>query len=72
MIHRDAERIRDALVRLDACPLGAGAMAGTPHPIDRAQTATLLGFSGPVQNAMDAVAVESALEDSSPGQDPFA
>lgn len=55
-IQRDADRLTDALKRLDACPLGAGAMAGTPHPIDRAFTADALGFSGPVHNAMDAVA----------------
>jgi argininosuccinate lyase len=53
---RDAGRVADALVRLDACPLGAGAMAGTPHPIDRHHTAAGLGFSRPVPNAMDAVA----------------
>jgi argininosuccinate lyase len=53
---RDAGRVRDALRRLDACPLGAGALAGTPHPIDRHLSARLLGFSGPVENAMDAVA----------------
>lgn len=55
-VKRDAGRVADALKRLDACPLGAGAMAGTPHPIDRPYTAGLLGFSGPVENAMDAVA----------------
>jgi argininosuccinate lyase len=55
-IQRDADRLADALKRLDASPLGAGAMAGTPHPIDRAFTAEKLGFSGPVHNAMDAVA----------------
>ncbi len=53
---RDHERVSDALKRLDACPLGAGAMAGTPHPIDRALSAKLLGFSRPADNAMDAVA----------------
>lgn len=58
---RDAERATDALKRLDACPLGAGAMAGTPHPIDRPYTAELLGFSGPVENAMDAVAARDHL-----------
>ncbi|MEQ1502798.1 MAG: argininosuccinate lyase [Myxococcota bacterium] len=52
---RDCERLDDALRRQDRCPLGAGAMAGTPHPIDRAMTAAALGFAGPVDNAMDAV-----------------
>ncbi|MFT4622969.1 MAG: argininosuccinate lyase [Myxococcota bacterium] len=55
-ITRDVERTEDALGRLDACPLGAGAMAGTPHPIDRAVAARALGFRRPVPNAMDAVA----------------
>lgn len=61
MVTRDVGRVEDLLVRLDACPLGAGAMAGTPHPIDRHQTAGLLGFAGPVQNAMDAVAARDHL-----------
>ena len=61
MVQRDAGRVDDALKRLDVCPLGAGAMAGTPHPIDREMTADLLGFSGPVQNAMDAVAARDHL-----------
>ncbi len=55
-IKRDADRVADALVRMNESPLGAGAMAGTPHPIDRHRTAELLGFSGPMHNAMDAVA----------------
>lgn len=55
-VQRDADRLADALKRLDASPLGAGAMAGTPHAIDRPFTAAALGFSGPVHNAMDAVA----------------
>lgn len=55
-VRRDAERTDDALKRLDRSPLGACAMAGTPHPIDPVHTAELLGFSGPVDNAMDAVA----------------
>jgi argininosuccinate lyase len=55
-IARDRERLRQARERVDHSPLGACAMAGTPHPIDRDRTATLLGFGGVVENAMDAVA----------------
>ena len=44
MVKRDAERVLDCLKRLDACPLGAGAMAGTPHPIDRHQSAGTAGI----------------------------
>jgi len=63
MFRRDAGRIEDAIARMDECPLGAGALAGTPHPIDRALTAQLLGFSRPVPNAMDATASrDHALE----------
>lgn len=61
MVKRDAERATDALKRLDSCPLGACAMAGTPHPIDRHRSAQLLGFSAPVENAMDAVAARDHL-----------
>ena len=53
---RDRERFRDALRRVDRSPLGACAMAGTPHPIDRKRSAELLGFGGLMDNAMDAVA----------------
>ncbi|MBX2797193.1 MAG: argininosuccinate lyase [Myxococcales bacterium] len=60
-LQRDASRVDDALARLDACPLGAGAMAGTPHPIDRGVAARQLGFSAPVPNAMDAVAARDHL-----------
>jgi len=55
-VRRDAERVADARRRLNESPLGAGAMAGTPHPIDRHRTAELLGFRAPMDNAMDAVA----------------
>lgn len=52
---RDRERVAGALTRCDRSPLGACAMAGTPHPIDRVRVAELLDFSGLVENAMDAV-----------------
>jgi argininosuccinate lyase len=60
-LSRDRERIVDARGRVNRCPLGAAAMAGTPHPIDRARTAELLGFSGPLENAMDAVSSRDHL-----------
>ncbi len=56
MFARDRARVGDALGRVDRCPLGAGALAGTPHPIDRARSAELLGFSRPTENSMDTVA----------------
>ena len=52
---RDRQRLADARTRVNQSPLGAAAMAGTPHPIDREQTAELLGFEGVMPNAMDAV-----------------
>ena len=54
-LQRDAERFLDAYKRLNQCPLGAGALAGTGHPVDRALTAALLGFDRPTDNAMDTV-----------------
>jgi argininosuccinate lyase len=53
---RDRRRFADALSRIDECPLGAGALAGTTLPIDRDSTAAALGFSGPTLNAMDSIA----------------
>ncbi len=58
---RDVGRLRDALARQDRSPLGACAMAGTPHPIDRHLTTRLLGFAAPVDNAMDAVSARDHL-----------
>jgi argininosuccinate lyase len=55
MFGRDLTRVRDALKRLDECPLGAAALAGTPYPIDRQMTAQALGFSGPTRNSIDSV-----------------
>lgn len=60
---RDRERLSGALTRVDRSPLGAGALAGTPHPIDRRRTSELLGFARPVENAMDAVAARDHLQE---------
>jgi len=56
MLARDAERFADCARRLDLCPLGSSALAGTPYPIDRAALAAELGFAGVTPNSMDAVA----------------
>jgi argininosuccinate lyase len=56
MFTRDGERLRDALGRIDAMPLGAAALAGTTYPIDRDSTARQLGFSRITENSMDTVA----------------
>ena len=53
---RDSERLLAAFERLNTCPLGAAALAGSSHPLDRAYTAQLLGFLAPVENTYDAVA----------------
>jgi argininosuccinate lyase len=55
-LERDNGRFADALARLDECPLGAGALAGTGLPLDRAATAAALGFKRPTLNSMDSVA----------------
>jgi argininosuccinate lyase len=55
MLGRDRGRFADARARLDECPLGAAALAGTSFPIDRAQTAAELGFARPSANSIDAV-----------------
>ncbi len=52
---RDAARFLDALNRMDRCPLGSAALAGTTYPIDRKMTADLLGFKDPTENSMDSV-----------------
>ncbi len=56
MLARDRGRFADARRRLNECPLGSAALAGTPYPIDRAMTATELGFDRPTANSLDAVA----------------
>jgi argininosuccinate lyase len=55
MLSRDLSRFQDALKRMDESPLGAGALAGTPWPIDRFQTARNLGFKAPTRNSLDSV-----------------
>ncbi|MCS6986965.1 MAG: argininosuccinate lyase [Sphingomonadaceae bacterium] len=52
---RDIDRFREARRRLNRCPLGSAALAGTGFPIDRDMTAALLGFDGPTANSIDAV-----------------
>ncbi|MGH6868848.1 MAG: argininosuccinate lyase, partial [Methylocella sp.] len=56
MFARDRSRLRDARVRLNESPLGAAALAGTSFPIDRAMTASALGFDRPAANSLDSVA----------------
>ncbi len=56
MFKRDRLRMRDIYRRMNYCPLGAGALAGTTYPLDRVYTASLLGFEGPTLNSMDSVA----------------
>lgn len=55
MFRRDVERLADAHARMDYCPLGSCALAGTTLPINRHRTAEILGFSAPSENAMDSV-----------------
>lgn len=55
MFMRDYSRIHDALERMDYCPLGAAALAGTTYDIDRKYTATKLGFKGATLNSLDSV-----------------
>lgn len=55
MFTRDRGRLKDIYERMNYCPLGSGALAGTTYPLDRAYTAELLGFYGPTLNSMDSV-----------------
>jgi len=55
MLERDASRFSDASARMNQCPLGAAALAGTTFPVDRSFTAHELGFDGPCRNSLDAV-----------------
>ena len=55
MFKRDRQRLSDICERMNYCPLGSGALAGTTYPLDRQYTAELLGFYGPTLNSMDGV-----------------
>ncbi len=55
MLNRDLGRFRDARARMNECPLGAAALAGTSFPIDRSMTAAALGFDRPTANSLDSV-----------------
>jgi argininosuccinate lyase len=55
MFYRDLSRVLDCIDRMDECPLGAAALAGTGFPIDRHQTAEALGFREPTRNSLDSV-----------------
>ena len=55
MFKRDVLRLEDIYERMNYCPLGAGALAGTTYPLDRAHVAESLGFYGPTLNSMDSV-----------------
>ena len=56
MFKRDRSRLHDIYERMNYCPLGSGALAGTTYPLDREYTAKLLDFYGPTLNSMDSVA----------------
>ena len=62
-LSRDLERFAGAVRRTDYSPLGACALAGTPHPVDRTFTADRLGFTGVMENAMDAVSARDHLQE---------
>lgn len=55
MIRRDITRFQDCMERMDECPLGAGALATSTYPVNRARTAELLGFQKPTENSLDSV-----------------
>ncbi len=56
MFKRDRSRLSDIYERMNYCPLGSGALAGTTYPLDRTYSAELMGFYGPTLNSMDSVA----------------
>lgn len=61
MLQRDRERLSDAMKRVNICPLGSGALSGTPYPIDREALATRLGFVGVTMNSLDAVSDRDSI-----------
>ncbi len=63
MLERDQDRLRSARARMSECPLGSGALAGNPFPIDRQQIAADLGFDGPSANSLDAVSDRDFVAD---------
>ena len=63
MLLRDVSRVDDALARADECPLGSGALSGTPLAIDRRRLALSLGFARPTRNSLDAVSDRDAVAD---------
>ena len=63
MLNRDLSRLRSARERMAICPLGAGALAGTPLDIDRQQIAADLGFDSPSPNSLDAVSDRDFVAD---------
>ncbi len=76
MFKRDRLRMHDIYERMNYCPLGSGALAGTTYPLDRDYTARLLGFYGPTLNSMDGVSdrddrVSRRLRDNYDASEPF-
>ena len=63
MLARDRARFHDARARMNECPLGAAALAGTPFPIDREMTATALGFDRPTANSLDSVSARDFAQE---------
>ncbi len=63
MFKRDRQRLSDIYKRMNYCPLGAGALAGTTYPLDREYTARLLHFEGPTLNSIDSVADRDYLNE---------
>jgi len=63
-LQRDLERLQEAYRRVDLCPMGAGALATTSFPIKRERVAELLGFSGVLENSLDAVSTRDFLLES--------